>query len=381
MNAVIVDFQAFDQPDVQETLHLATDLGYNVTEVISLKSHNRKFLGKGQLQQIGQIATDYVIYNGFLSGLRIKQMENYIKAKILSRVDIIIQTFQARANTVEATLQIKLADLLYTRAKLVRRWTHLERQRSAAGVMGGPGEKQIELDKRMIIDQIKHIRAKLAKSAQDKRVQAQSRTTPIVALVGLANAGKTSLFNLLSESDQPTSPKAFQTLSPLMRKTVLNGLDCVMVDSVGFVTHLPPFLVKAFRSTLDQIASSDVILCLHDATNFAHGNQVIEYIQQYKKPIIHAVNKIDIAPNPNAEYLPISVKDNIGIDELKDKLTAALGSYPVDVELTYEQQDLVSWLRHHADQVDVEYTEHGTKVKCILSLADKHRFDKLLSRG
>lgn len=427
--AIIVHFEHINTPDITEITALSKDLGYDIQTTLNFKNHNRSFLGKGQLELIAttatELKTDFIIYNGMLSGSRIKQMEKYIKQRILSRIDIIIATFESRASTVESKLQITLAKLLYTKAKLVRMWSHLERQRGSTTSTGGPGEKQIELDKRMISARIEVIKKQLKKVEQDRNTRSVSRIDPVISIVGFANAGKSSLFNKLSSSNVAVSPQAFQTLDAIMRKINILGNTIILADTVGFVSHLPPFLVKAFRSTLDHIKQSQIIICLHDATNLNHTEQLLTWLKDYNHiPIIHAINKCDIYNNPshiphtlshitrtlshilhtfthiphtsssnplNSSHelspldnlytlgLPISVHTNYNLDKLQEQISTLLGNHKLEITLSYEQNNLIQWLIKHSMQNTLQSFEHEQKITAFLSQSNYSRWLKTLA--
>lgn len=401
--AIIVNFVIIDSPDITEITALSQDLGYDVRETYVIQPHNKKFLGKGQIQNIEQVRTkheaQYVIYNGFLSGLQLKKMNEEIKGTILSRIDIIIATFESRAHTPESKLQIQLAHLLHSKAKLVRLWSHLERQRGGSKTIGGPGEKQLELDKRMISQSIERIKIKLAKIQQDRQVRSHSRQDPIISLVGFANAGKTTLFNALTDHNSTVSSKAFQTLDSLLRTSILpNQQKIVISDTVGFVSHLPPFLVKAFKATLDHIKQSSVIICVHDATNIQQADQIMQWLKILKvdhKPIIQVLNKIDLLEESKTAHdeneqsthqfseifqdaIKISAQSGFNILALQERIIYHLQAHKtVTATLPYDQQGATSWLIKHSFKHTISYFEENMKITAKLSPANASKFQKL----
>lgn len=385
-NIVIVNFEQIDSPDVGEIKALCEDLGYTVAHILNFKPHNKKFLGKGQMEQIQAFveANDpyAVVYNGFLSGLKYKIMEKYIKRKILSRVDIIINVFENRAHTVEGKLQVKLASLLHQRSKLVRAWSHLEKQRGGSMFMGGPGETQLELDKRIISDKIESIKKQLNKVEQDRNTRSVSRTDPIIALIGYSNAGKTTLFNKLTQSTCEVSPKPFQTLDPFLRPATLpNSQKVIISDTVGFVTNLPPFLIKAFRATLEQICQAKVLLCVHDITNPSNLDEIHKWLKALKvdtKPIIYVLNKADlINEEVNLEGIKISCKANTGFDELYSEIIKLIDdTVTLDLHIPYSDQETLSWLMNNNLEIMSNYDEEGTIVKVKLSGLANKQFKK-----
>lgn len=394
--AILVDFQTSDTPNIEEIQTLATDLGFTIIDTLTFKANNRIFLGKGQMKMIGEkcleLNAEHVIYNGFLSGLKLKKLEYFIKVPILSRIDIIIAIFESRASTPESKLQVKLAHLLHSRAKLVRLWTHLERQQGGGRTIAGPGEKQIELDKRIINNKIEQIKKELGKTEQDRHVRSISRSSPVISLVGYTNAGKTTLFNALTKQNHTASPKPFQTLDSILRTAVFfNKQKVIISDTVGFVTHLPPFLVNAFSATLNNIKQSSVLICLHDATKLENIDQILhwlELLQVNDKPIIHVLSKIDLIDDISTlklpvqlidqNYITISAFDATGIQKLQERIVSLLNNHSdLEVKLNYNQTEQLNWLIKHSIKHNITYLDDSLIVNINLLTADKNRYIKL----
>lgn len=421
MNILIINFQSIDCPDISEISALCKDLGHTILDVLDFKPHNKKFLGKGQMENIQKAVEEHkaeaIVYNGFLSGLKYKLLEKYVKSKIYSRVDIIIQVFENRAQTLEGRLQVKLASLLHQRSKVVRAWSHLERQRGGGMTIGGPGEKQLELDKRMIGDKILAVKKQLAKIEQDRKTRSVSRTDPIISLIGYSNAGKTTLFNLLTKSNCNVSSKPFETLDPYIRPGyLLNDQKVLFSDTVGFVTNLPPFLIKAFRATLEQILHADILVCVHDSTNENNIDEIhkwLEILKADKKPIIYTWNKYDLLKGydllqesmkdtqledtqlqdkqlqgqtnhfhePDQININISCKTNFGIDELKQNIEKLLNNTTMlEITLDYTQTQELSWLMKNHLDIKLDYQEDQIMINAKLENIKYKQFMKQFSK-
>jgi len=233
------------------------------------------FVGKGKLEEIaGLVKTDdagIVVMDCALSPVQQRNLEKAWDAKVLDRTGLILEIFGRRARTREGALQVELAHLTYQKSRLVRSWTHLERQRGGFGFLGGPGETQIETDRRMIEERIARIETELDKVKRTRKLHRDSRKRvpyPIVALVGYTNAGKSTLFNRLSQSSVLSADMLFATLDPTLRAVDLpKGLRVILSDTVGFISDLPTMLVAAFRATLEEVIEADLILHVRDVSH------------------------------------------------------------------------------------------------------------------
>ena len=244
----------------------------------------KEFFGKGKVEELASVVKSnkiqLVIINGQVSPIQQQNLEKKWKVKILDRTALILEIFSDRAVTKEGVLQVEMAALTYQRSRLVRAWTHLERQRGGLGFVGGPGETQIESDRRSIDNQLVRLKRQIDKVKKTRELHRKSRAKipfPIVALVGYTNAGKSTLFNLLTGANVFSENMLFATLDPKMRALELsNGMKVILSDTVGFISDLPTELIAAFRATLEEVLAADLILHVRDISNDLTDNQAME---------------------------------------------------------------------------------------------------------
>jgi len=275
-------------------------------------------LGTGKVEEIAALARehepDVIIVNAHLSPVQQRNLETAWKSKVLDRTAVILEIFGERAATREGRLQVELAHLNYQRSRLVRSWTHLERQRGGFGFLGGPGESQIESDRRLIAERIVRIKAELEKVKRTRSLGRQARKRvpfPVVALVGYTNAGKSTLFNRLTESGVLAKDLLFATLDPTMRGVKLpHGTRIILSDTVGFIADLPTELVAAFRATLEEVLEADVIVHVRDAAHDETEAQKADVLKVLAdlgvppdRPMLEVLNKIDLLDPDQAEGL------------------------------------------------------------------------------
>ncbi|HYS46325.1 MAG TPA: GTPase HflX, partial [Rhizomicrobium sp.] len=266
-------------------------------------------LGSGKVEEIAALARDQepdvIIVNAHLTPVQQRNLEKAWDSKVLDRTAVILEIFGERAATREGRLQVELAHLNYQRSRLVRSWTHLERQRGGFGFLGGPGESQIESDRRLIAERIVRIKAELEKVKRTRSLGRQARKKvpfPVVALVGYTNAGKSTLFNRLTESEVLAKDLLFATLDPTMRGVKLpQGTRIILSDTVGFIADLPTELVAAFRATLEEVLEADVIVHVRDAAHDESAAQKADVLKVLEelgvpvdRPMLEVLNKIDL---------------------------------------------------------------------------------------
>jgi len=327
---------------LEELALLAKTLGLSVKESFLQnkdKIESNYLLERAKLEEIKDFIKNNdinaVIFDRDLSGIQERNIENLLEKPVFSRTEIILDIFNKRAVTNEAKLQVKLASLEYMFPRLRNRWEHFSRVEGGIGLRGGEGEKQLELDKRMVKEEIIKIKKKLLnvdKQAQNRRKRRQNEN--LVSIVGYTNAGKSSLMNLLSKSSLFVEDMLFATLDSTVRKVYINdNLSILLSDTVGFISNLPHSLVVSFKSTLDDVLDSKLLLHLIDASspnmqsNIESVEKVLEEISAHHIPALKVYNKIDLLENFNNAFksysdgVCISVKNKFGIVELKNKIS------------------------------------------------------------
>lgn len=298
----------------------------------------RTFVGQGKLDEIRAFVAEHdevgmVIFDDELSPLQLRNIEKELKLKVLDRTSLILDIFAKRAQTAHAKTQVELAQCQYMLPRLTRLWTHLERQRGGIG-MRGPGETQIETDRRIILNKISLLKQQLAAIDRQKAVQRKNRGKMVrVALVGYTNVGKSTLMNLLSKSDVFAENKLFATLDTTVRKVIIDNLPFLLTDTVGFIRKLPTNLIESFKSTLDEVREADLLVHIVDIShpNFEEQydvvNATLAEITKEQKPTILVFNKIDAftyTPQ-DADDLGEKRRENYSLDELQRMWMAKLG--------------------------------------------------------
>ena len=369
-------------------------------------------LGSGKVEEINQIVTDQraglVIVDHPLSPVQQRNLERAWQAKVLDRTGLILEIFGRRAATREGRLQVELAHLSYQRGRLVRSWTHLERQRGGAGFLGGPGESQLELDRRMLqqrIEQIERDLAKVVRTREINRAQRDRVPFPVVALVGYTNAGKSTLFNTLTGSDVIARDQVFETLDPTLRELRLpSRRRAILSDTVGFISDLPTTLVAAFRATLEEVVEARLILHVRDISHpesDAQAQDVAHVLYELgidtrsdRAPVIEVWNKADrLTPERLAELglqarrqerAPqlVSALTGAGVDELLGRIDAELGTDDATLKLEAPAAagKLVNWLYENAAVLSRESSEAGD-LRLTVRIANQRagRLDALLA--
>ena len=304
-------------------LALALDLEVRETMAVNLRKLTPATLfGKGKVEEIHALVEDLeidvVIIDDALTPVQQRNLEKAWSAKVMDRTGLILEIFARRARTREGRLQVELARLTYERSRLVRTWTHLERQRGGFGVMGGPGETQIETDRRLIAEKIRKLKAELVEVRRTRTLQRSARKRvpfPTVALVGYTNAGKSTLFNRLTHAEVVAEDMLFATLDPTLRTLKLpDGRPAILSDTVGFISDLPHELVEAFRATLEEVKEADVVLHVRDISSVETDAQAQDVrtvlarlgVDMEERRILEVWNKADLVP---ADAMPELISD------------------------------------------------------------------------
>ncbi len=385
---------------LEEAMGLASAINVELAggEATSLRTIKpATYLGKGKLADLKAFAKsekiDLIVFDCELSPIQQRNLEKELKVKVIDRTALILEIFGDRANTKEGELQVELAHLVYQRSRLVRSWTHLERQRGGSGFMGGPGETQIEADRRIIADRITRIKRHLTSVTRTRnlhRAQRQKTPYPIVALVGYTNAGKSTLFNRLTDSDVLAEDMLFATLDPTMRSITLpSGRKIIMSDTVGFISELPTTLVAAFRATLEEVLEADLIVHVRDASHpdgdiqkqdvegvLAELGVELTYdltTVSGATPVLEAMNKCDLVPEGEFEAMlavagrgrttvPVSGLTGAGCEAFITSLDTALSNKDLQVKIIvpFDDGQTPAWLHANAKILETEYTDKGT---------------------
>lgn len=362
-------------------------------------------LGSGKVEEIGLLAKDQepevIIVNAHLTPVQQRNLEKAWNSKVLDRTAVILEIFGERAATREGRLQVELAHLNYQRSRLVRSWTHLERQRGGFGFLGGPGESQIETDRRLIAERITRIKKELETVKRTRGLGRQARKKvpfPVVALVGYTNAGKSTLFNRLTESEVLAKDLLFATLDPTMRGVKLpHGTQIILSDTVGFIADLPTELVAAFRATLEEVLAADVIVHVRDAAHDeteAQKADVLKVLEELglppDRPMLEVLNKIDLLePNQRAgllrrggDTLAVSALTGEGVPQLLAGFEAAVtrGNITLSLKLDAADGGALAFAYRHGQVL--ERRDRGGKISLSLRIHpdDLGRFESRFPR-
>jgi GTP-binding protein HflX len=392
---------------LDEAAGLAEAIGVVVADKLAFRVRAPKaatLFGSGQVETMAEAArqaeAELIIVDAPITPIQQRNLETATKAKVIDRTGLILEIFGERAATAEGRLQVELAHLDYQAGRLVRSWTHLERQRGGFGFLGGPGETQIEADRRLIRDRMAKLRKELDQVSRTRalhRARRQRAPWPVIALVGYTNAGKSTLFNRLTNADVMAENLLFATLDPTMREIAVPGFDkAILSDTVGFISDLPTQLVAAFRATLEEVISADLIIHVRDISHpdtDAQRDDVervlkeIEAGEAARQPVLEAWNKIDLLSPDEVEsvqaeaerkegVVPISALGGQGVDDLIRTAAERLreNNRVRTVTLPATAGEAIAWLHANGEVIDQRSEGLETEYEVRLSDADWARF-------
>ncbi len=372
--------------------------------VVLTRPRPATLFGKGTVERFAGFVESHevevAVVDTALTPIQQRNLERAWGCKVIDRTGLILEIFGARARTKEGQLQVELAALSYQRTRLVRSWTHLERQRGGFGFLGGPGERQLEMDRRIITDRIVRLKSELEQVQKTRELHRRARRRvpyPVVALVGYTNAGKSTLFNRLTRAEVFVGDMMFATLDPTMRRVRLpSGLDIILSDTVGFISALPTELVAAFRATLEEVVEADLIIHVRDVSGLDSEAQrrdveaVLEYLDlgdKLAESMIEVLNKIDLLEGEprgalcgraanNSGRVVVSALTGEGMANLLSTIDRRLttGGRTVSLSVALEDGAAIAWLYGHGQVIGRRDDEELAHFRINLDAADLARF-------
>jgi GTP-binding protein HflX len=398
----------------EEAIGLAGAIDLKVAEALIVPISDPRpstLFGKGKMLEIkaliDQTGSQLVIVDHPLTPVQQRNLETEWKVKVIDRTGLILEIFGRRASTKEGVLQVELAHLNYQRGRLVRSWTHLERQRGGGGFMGGPGETQIEADRRLLQERIVKLERELEQVRRTRQLHRAKRKKvphPIVALVGYTNAGKSTLFNRITGAEVLAEDMLFATLDPTLRRMKLpHGAMVILSDTVGFISNLPTHLVAAFRATLEEVVEADLILHVRDMADPDRASQAedVEAIlkslgvgENQPKRMLEVWNKVDLLEPDAAEALRararsgeaivVSALKGEGVDALLEEIETRISGELVmrTVRLSSEQLPVMSWIYERGRVKErIDHEDGSVEITAEFTVSDSNDLDRQLGLG